>query len=69
MRQMFEAHGIDSFQPSSDHTLTENTDPESEFRWDGLSWLEDNPIGYPTEREIASLEQGSTVYRMLLMRV
>lgn len=36
--------------------------------WAGHGWLQDNPLGLPTEREIHSLEQGLRVYRIMLVK-
>lgn len=36
--------------------------------WAAHGWLNDNPLGLATEREIHSLEQGLQVYRILLVK-
>lgn len=36
--------------------------------WAAHGWLQENPLGLATEREIHSLEQGLRVYRMMLVK-
>lgn len=52
------------------------TDPEFQvddndlenLKWKSLNWLECNPLGVPTERELFSQFDGRTIYRLLLRR-
>lgn len=37
--------------------------------WDGLPWLDANPLGVPTEREVYVERGGRHIYRLLLVRV
>lgn len=67
MRDSFEMFGKDAFQVSPLH-LTGGISHSINFSWKELPWLEDNPIGVPTEREAMSLKQGIRISRMLLIR-
>ena len=73
MRNMFDKYGTDSFIPHPLHTHHISKSVEDEFmdkelKWSQLSWLKENPIGFPTEREVYSQEQGLMIYRTLLVK-
>ncbi|PRW58022.1 tRNA (guanine-N(7)-)-methyltransferase isoform A [Chlorella sorokiniana] len=40
--------------------------PAWQSQWAALGWLQDNPLGVPTEREVLTTEQGLPVYRVML---
>jgi len=71
-RRTFDKFGQDSFVPHQlHHPLANKEDlPEDliDLRWESLTWLADNPIGFPTEREVYTIEKGDKVYRMLLVK-
>lgn len=69
MRKMFEIYGFQHFSPSPLHQKSSLRKEEQKLKWDELTWLSENPIGSPTEREVYNLEKGVKVFRLLLTRI
>lgn len=71
MRNMFDRFGSRFFEPHSVHNCNESTEEifmEKQLKWNQLDWIEENPIGTPTEREVYSQHQGFKVFRFLLVK-
>eukprot|EP01024_Parvocaulis_polyphysoides_P022929 TRINITY_DN2121_c0_g5_i1.p1 TRINITY_DN2121_c0_g5~~TRINITY_DN2121_c0_g5_i1.p1 ORF type:complete len:335 (-),score=35.98 TRINITY_DN2121_c0_g5_i1:204-1058(-) len=82
MRDQFEEHVGHLFQHSKLHFSSQNQQQQKQqlnnincdenvqqnLCWKELSWLDVNPIGVPTEREVYVLDNGEPVYRIMLDR-
>lgn len=59
-------------EPSQYGALDDSSDgeiqPAEQFLWAGRGWLRENPLGVPTEREVATMKQGLPVYRFMLRK-
>lgn len=64
--------GSDDGGGSSGDDDDDDQPPGFQSRWaaelPGGGWLRANPLGVPTEREVATLSNGGGVYRMLLLK-
>ena len=71
-RNMFDRYGSQYFSPHELHGFIDgnstDSSPDPKLKWRQLSWLDENPIGFPTEREVYSQFEGLDVYRTLLVR-
>lgn len=47
----------------------EQEEPQWQSQWAAAGWLQDNPLGVPTEREVLTTAQGLPVYRVMLRRL
>lgn len=76
-----EAPSAPSQEPPSARQSSSNLDDESEYKsesqtdesrrlvWGTGGFLETNPLGVPTERELQTMGHGQPVYRVLLTRI
>ncbi|KAK9846481.1 hypothetical protein WJX81_005020 [Elliptochloris bilobata] len=75
MRDEFELSGSHAFRPvaASEAEVAElvqacGEPPRARLRWAEAGYLLSNPLGVRTEREVHVLQQGGSVFRMLLAR-
>ena len=72
MKNMFDRYGSQHFSPHELHGFIDcslmDSSASHKLKWRQLSWLFENPIGCPTEREVYSEFEGLNIYRTLLVR-
>lgn len=62
---MTEAHGAAAAAAATEAVVAEDGWAS---QWAARGWLQDNPMGVPTEREVYVTDGGFPVYRVLLER-